>query len=87
MAAGVVQTEEDVSNDPQLWHRHHFWQLKHPVIGEHLYEEEAFRLSKTPAKLTMPGPCMGQHNEYVCTQILGMSDDEFLQFLAEGAFE
>jgi benzylsuccinate CoA-transferase BbsF subunit len=85
--AGVVQTEEEVCQDPQLWHRQHFWRIKHPVIGEHSYEQEAFRLSKAPAEPNMPGPCLGEHNEYVCTEFLGMSDDEFLQLLGEGAFE
>jgi benzylsuccinate CoA-transferase BbsF subunit len=83
--AGVVQTEEEVCEDPQLNYRHHFWRLKHPVIGEHLYEEEAFRLSRTPAELKMPGPCLGEHNEYVCRKILGMSDEEFLELLSAGA--
>ena len=87
VAAGVVQTQEDVFQDPQLRHRHHFWKLKHPVIGEHSYEEEAFRLSKTPAELTMPGPCLGEHNEYVCTEILSMSDEEFLDLLREGVIQ
>jgi benzylsuccinate CoA-transferase BbsF subunit len=85
--AGVVQTEEEVCQDPQLRHRHHFWQLKHPVIGEHTYEEEAYRLSQTPGELTTPGPCLGEHNEYVCTKILGMNDEEFLELLSQGVFE
>ena len=32
----------------------------------------------------MPAPCLGQHNEYVFREILGMSDDEIANLLAEG---
>jgi len=87
IAAGVVQTCEDLYHDPQLKHRHHFWPLEHPEIGQHSYELPAFRLSKTPAELRMPAPCLGQHNEYVYTKILGIPDQEFIELLNEGVFD
>lgn len=87
VAAGVVQTCEDLYNDPQLKFRQHFQELEHPEIGKHYYESPSFKLSKTPSELSMPGPCLGQHNEFICTQILGMSDQEFAAFFAEGAFD
>ncbi|MFC2003822.1 CaiB/BaiF CoA transferase family protein [Chloroflexota bacterium] len=86
VAAGVVQTCEDLYNDPQLRYRQHYQELEHPVIGKHYYESPCFKLSRTQAELRMPGPCLGQHNEYVCTQILGMSDQEFTELLADGVF-
>jgi len=85
--AGVVENAEDLLNDPQLKHRHHFWILDHPEIGKHVHDGPSFRLSKTPAELRMSGPCLGQHNEYVYTQVLGMSDDEFVELLGAGVFE
>jgi crotonobetainyl-CoA:carnitine CoA-transferase CaiB-like acyl-CoA transferase len=44
-----------------------------------------FRLSKTPGSLRTPAPCLGEHNEYVCKEILGMSDDEIAAALIEQA--
>ena len=35
----------------------------------------------------MPAPCLGQHNEYVLKEILGMSDDEIGDLVAAGALE
>jgi len=35
----------------------------------------------------MPAPCLGQHNEYVLKEILGMSDDEVADLLIAGALE
>jgi crotonobetainyl-CoA:carnitine CoA-transferase CaiB-like acyl-CoA transferase len=86
IASGVVKTGKDLHEDSQLRHRHHFWQLKHPEIGDITSNGPAFKLSKTPAELHMPGPCLGEHTEYVCTQILGMSDQEFVRLLGEGVF-
>ena len=78
IAAGVAQTGKDLlENDPQLAHRHFFWELEHKEIGKHHYEAPPFRLSKTPCELTTPGPCIGEHNEYVCKKILGFSDQEY----------
>jgi len=87
VAAGVVKNAADIQDDPQLAHRHYFWQLDHPEIGMHSYDGAGFILSKTPAEIKRPSPLMGQHTEYVCREILGMSDEEFVEFLSQGALE
>jgi benzylsuccinate CoA-transferase BbsF subunit len=87
VAAGVAETGEDLHKDPQLKHRHHFWMLKHPEMGITSYDGPSYRLSKTPVELRMHGPCVGEHNDYVFTEMLGMSDEEFLELLSEGVFE
>lgn len=84
--SGIVQDCDDLSRDPQLKHREKYWKVEHPVIGKHICEAPAFKLSKTPAKLRSPAPCLGEHNEYVCTHFLGVSDKQFLKFMEEGAF-
>jgi len=84
IAAGVAQTGKDLlENDPQLVYRRFFWELEHKEIGKHHYEAPPFRLSKTPCELTTPGPCMGEHNEYVCKKILGFSDKEYNDLMAD----
>jgi benzylsuccinate CoA-transferase BbsF subunit len=85
--AGLVQSAEDVHNDPQLAHRNHYWKLEHPVMGERTYDSPAFKLSKTPTELTKAAPCMGADNERVYKELVGLSDDEFIELLADGAFE
>jgi benzylsuccinate CoA-transferase BbsF subunit len=84
VSASVVANSEDLHHDPQLKHRGHFWVLDHPEIGPHSYDSPSFRLSKTPIQLRMPTPCLGEHTEYVCTKILGMSDEEFVELLQKG---
>jgi benzylsuccinate CoA-transferase BbsF subunit len=85
--AGVVESGEDLVADPQLNHRGTHIILEHPEIGPHTYHPPPYRFSKTPHKLTMPAPCLGQHNEYVLKEILGMSDDEVADLLIAGALE
>lgn len=82
--AGVVQSCQDMFEDPQLKHRQAWPVLHHPVIGEHAYRAPACKLSKTPYQYTRPGPCLGEHNEHVFKKILGLSDDEIADLLVEG---
>lgn len=85
--AGVAQSGEDLVADPQLNHRGTHTILEHPEIGPHIYQPPPYRFSKTPHELTMPAPCMGQHNEYILKEVLGMSDDEVAELLIAGALE
>ena len=50
-------------------------------------ESKLFLLSKTPSEMKMGAPCLGEHNEYVCTRILGMTDEDFVEALQSGAFD
>lgn len=84
---GIVQSPEAMHADPQLAHRGHYWKLEHPVMGLRAYDGPAFRLSKTPTELRKAAPCLGEDNEYVFKDIVGLSEDEFIELLVDGAFE
>lgn len=86
-AAPVRNVEDIVENCPQLKYRHYFWTLNHPEIGKHKYYRSGYILSETPAELNMPAPCLGEHTEYVCKELLGMSEDEYVDLLINDAFE
>jgi len=81
---GMVQTAEDLFDDPQLKERRHFRFLEHGVIGKHAYNAPAYQLSKTPNDIRKAGPCLGEDNEFVYTEILGYSYDEIADMLVEG---
>jgi benzylsuccinate CoA-transferase BbsF subunit len=85
--AGVVASAKDLAEDPQLRHRKHYEVRQHTEIGPESYENFAFRLSKTPGGPRTAAPCLGEHNAYVCSKILGLSDEEFVQLLTEGVLE
>ena len=85
VAAGVVQTMDALFNsEPQLRHREHFVFLEHKEIGRHSYPNEAARFSETPARLCKAAPCLGEDNEFVYKQVLGLTDDDISDLLAEG---
>ena len=81
VAAGVVQnSQEIVDSDPQVRARELLIRLHHPVIGDYLHTRWPFLLSKTPG-IIRTAPCIGQDNYYVCTEILGMSSEEFVELV------
>jgi crotonobetainyl-CoA:carnitine CoA-transferase CaiB-like acyl-CoA transferase len=84
---GTVQNGGDVFTDEQLRQRNYFWTLDHPEMGPYDHLGQAFGLSETPARPRMPAPCLGEHTEYVCTELLGMSDEEFVELLGAGVFQ
>lgn len=84
--AGVVQNIEDVmDSDPQLKHREFLVPLKHPVLGVFRHPTPPYKLLKTQARIRT-SPCLGEHTHYVCTQVLGMTDNEFVELEREGVF-
>jgi len=85
--AGLVATGEDLFNDPQLEHRK-FWRvLKHPEIGNYKVRSVPYKLSESPARIDRPAPCMGEHTENVCTELLKMADEKFVDLFISGVFD
>ncbi len=87
VAAGVVENSADLLHDPQLNKRNIFWKMNHTEMGEFTHLGQSFQLSKTPAKAYSPAPLLGEHTEQICTEMLGMSDEEFISLMQEGVFE
>jgi benzylsuccinate CoA-transferase BbsF subunit len=84
--AQKVYKSADVYLDPQLKSRTYFVPLQHPLMGEQKYEAHScFILSKTPRQVTLPSPCLGEHNEYVFKELLKMSDEEIAEHLIDGS--
>lgn len=85
--AGVVKNAEDIYNDPQLKQRGLSWVLEHKEIGPFHHLCVPFKLSKTPQWPRMPAPCLGEDTQYVCREMLDISEQEFDELLIEGVFE
>jgi benzylsuccinate CoA-transferase BbsF subunit len=87
VGAGAVKNSEDICNDAQLKQREFFWDGEHDELGTFSYLGQPSRLSETPAKLYRNAPSLGEHNEYICLEMLGMSKDEYDRFFAMGVFD
>jgi len=82
--AGVIQNARDVlDSDPHLKERGYYVYLDHPEAGRTAYDSAGFRLTKTPGAYRSPAPCLGEHTEYVCKEILKLSDEEIAQLVID----
>jgi crotonobetainyl-CoA:carnitine CoA-transferase CaiB-like acyl-CoA transferase len=62
-----------------------FETIDHPVVGTHALPGLPFRLSERDAGwLRSPPPMLGQHNEEVLQDVLGLGDDEIEALRADG---
>jgi benzylsuccinate CoA-transferase BbsF subunit len=84
--AGIVQNGQDLDNDPQLKSRHYYWNIDHPALGNFSYSGMPAQFSKTSYQVKRSA-CFGEHNEYVYTKLIGISDEEFIELLNQGVFE
>ena len=82
-----VEDFGDVCHDEQLAARGHFVSLTHPFMGPGLYERNGFRLSDASSGYERAGPTLGQDNETVLSEILGLDRDDIERLRAEGAVE
>lgn len=75
--AGIIQTAEDlVEHDIQLKARNHLIALKHPEMGETLYNNAPFKMTETTVEPVSAAPMIGQHTEEVCSDILKLTEQE-----------
>jgi crotonobetainyl-CoA:carnitine CoA-transferase CaiB-like acyl-CoA transferase len=86
VAAGVVKNGEDLCKDPQMASREFYYEVEHPTLGRFTYSGLPVRMSETPY-MEKRSPCFGEHNEYVCRELLRMPDEEFIELMQEGVFE
>ena len=85
--AGVVQRSSDLESDPQLAHRKYFRTLEHQEMGAVPYAGHQFRIKGYDNGPRFPAPVLGQHNEQVLREILGMADDEITEAIIAEAIQ
>ena len=83
--AGVVQLSSDLMSDPQLTHRKFFRHLEHSEVGNVPYTGHQFRIRDYDSGPRFPAPLLGQHNDVVLRELLGMTDEEIAEVAMAGA--
>jgi crotonobetainyl-CoA:carnitine CoA-transferase CaiB-like acyl-CoA transferase len=82
--AGPVEDYRDSFMDPQLNFRGFFQTIFGPDIGTYRYPGFPWKFSETPLRVTH-GPCMvGEDNDYVYRQVIGLQEDEMTEMEAKG---
>lgn len=74
----------DFYNSPQTKAREYFVEVDHPVAGKADYPGPPYKWTETPATMRRPAPCIGEHNEEVYCQELGLSTDDLASLTGGG---
>ncbi len=76
VAAGMVMFEDDAYDDPHLNARGFFETMTHSECGTHRYPGIMWKMSNTSGMIRRPACCLGEHNDYVYRELLGMDAAE-----------
>ncbi|MFO7962765.1 MAG: CoA transferase [Desulfobacterales bacterium] len=76
VAAFPVLTNRGLVEDPHLNEREFFEEWDHPEIGRKKYDGVLWKMSKTPGSIRSAAPMIGQHNNYVFGELLGLPQHE-----------
>jgi len=83
VTAAAVLNAGELINDPHLRERGYFVEVTHPQAGTHPHPGLPLKLSQNPLESDRPAPCIGEHNEYVFGEILGMTGEEITRLREE----
>jgi benzylsuccinate CoA-transferase BbsF subunit len=82
--AGVVQNAEDLANDPHLMARQFFVRLKHPALGETISDASPIRFQESSTAGWRAAPLLGEDNQYVLQELLGLTESELSSLITKG---
>ncbi|MFN2536804.1 MAG: CaiB/BaiF CoA transferase family protein [Mycobacteriales bacterium] len=84
VAAGAVQDAREVNElDLQIAARGLFFEMDHPVIGPARFEGTPITFSGLEQDNWRSAPLLGEDNDFVFTEILGLSSDAIAELRAE----
>lgn len=76
----------DIYGDAHLKSRGWAVDVEHPVLGHQVVMGPPWKMSGTPPSVHSPAPTLGQHQDYVCQDVLGLSHADIEGLKARGAF-
>jgi crotonobetainyl-CoA:carnitine CoA-transferase CaiB-like acyl-CoA transferase len=87
VAAGVVQNTAQLTDDPHLKARGFIVETNHPEMGKLLHGGMPVKLSLTSGKVRSHAPLLGEHNDYILHDVLGLSDKEIERLRDSGVLD
>ncbi len=81
--AAPVMDSLDILNDPHYIQRGIVTETVHPQRGKHKMISLPMKLSKSPVEIT-PAPALGQHNEEVYHEWLGLTKEDVVKLHEDG---
>ncbi len=86
VAAYPVVTMAGLFSDPQLVARRHWRVRRHSEMGDQAYAFPGFDLAEVPGDIVGPAPCLGEDNEFVFRDLVGLSEAELETYHSRGVF-
>jgi crotonobetainyl-CoA:carnitine CoA-transferase CaiB-like acyl-CoA transferase len=83
VAAAPSRGAEDLFHDPHLQARGAFVEIQHPELGPRRLVGPPWKMSECEVE-ARHAPLLGEHNDYVFRELLGMSDAELAKLQREG---
>jgi benzylsuccinate CoA-transferase BbsF subunit len=83
VAAAPCADTEDRYFDPHFQQRQIIVNIEHPVTGVDFVPKVVCNLSETPGEIRRPAPLLGEHNNYVFGELLGLPEDEIAELVQE----
>jgi benzylsuccinate CoA-transferase BbsF subunit len=83
VAAFPSYSNKDMFESPHLKERGFATEVTHPVVGKHTTINPPWKLGATPARITRQAPLIGEHNDYVFGELLGLSKEEIMKLTKE----
>jgi len=79
-----VPTFEEVANDPQILHREMIIEVEQPVSGKVKLSGSVYKMSKTPGNRKFSIPLVGEHNQEIYGELLGLDKNKIETFKEKG---
>jgi formyl-CoA transferase len=80
--AGLIYRAPDMLEDPHFKARDAIVSVPHPDFGELRMQNVAPKLSETPGAVRSPSPALGQHNDEIYLEVLGLSPERYAKLKA-----
>ncbi len=81
--AGPAYNAEGLVADPHLNAREHFIEITHPEVGPKMAPALPVKMSGVPNPRYESSPLIGEYNQYVFGELLGLSEGEIGQMIEE----
>ncbi|WP_454689716.1 CaiB/BaiF CoA transferase family protein [Achromobacter aloeverae] len=83
---GAINNMEELVNHPQVKARGSLVEVEHPRAGKLRMVGVPVRLSETPGAIRTAAPLLGEHNDEVLRDMLGLSAEQIAALRRTGAF-
>ena len=75
--AAPVYDQRELFDDPHMRSREFFQELNQPSTGTHMYPGMSWKMTQTPNAIRLPSPMLGEHNEMIYRDLLGLTEEEY----------